>query len=597
MAIIDDISTLKTKEGTLTNNKVSNFAYDDTAYANDNANGVATYNYNNHNNIPVSTPSVIKVNPTVVAKGFRSQFSTLPRMLVNHFFGRISYNLNKTVDVLNGLLDSLYSYIGQPNGLATLDNTGRLPYSQLPLSAVEYKGAWNANTNTPTLASGTGTFGDEYIVSVQGTRNLGEGSITYRVGDRVIYNGSIWQRIPASSVRTVNSKTPDANGNVTVNAGDIVTPDVYGYVKSSQIGSFSRVQDGNFKDGCFANGLWTVGSITGVWWSEDNGGTWTRCTGDISSETVYGTYYANDLWLAYGYNGMWWSENGKTWTLCTGITSGAYMTKPRYANGLWVAGTERKYVSGSYVHYGIWWSEDGKAWTQSTSGQTSSFACVEYVNGLWVAGCSDTNRGIFTSDDGKIWTRLNIDFGGSIYHIKYANDMWVAGGEPVGTSGSVGLWWSLDGKVWSQGTGNYDPTTTFIEYANGIWVAGGQYYLSGSATLRYRLNWSEDGKTWSHGSIPSGQDLEEFIGAYYSKGIWIACTVNYFSSSYEGGLFTSENGKTWTKKSLVVGYPHKDNGKWLVFGDRGIYMETGTSTNNVKSILDWLIYAVDNLIN
>jgi len=35
-----------------------------------------------------------------------------------------------------------------------------------------YKGTWNANTNTPTLASGTGTTGEFYIVSVAGTTNL-----------------------------------------------------------------------------------------------------------------------------------------------------------------------------------------------------------------------------------------------------------------------------------------------------------------------------------------------------------------------------------------------------------------------------------------
>jgi hypothetical protein len=35
-----------------------------------------------------------------------------------------------------------------------------------------YKGTWNASTNTPTLASGTGTTGEFYIVSVAGTTNL-----------------------------------------------------------------------------------------------------------------------------------------------------------------------------------------------------------------------------------------------------------------------------------------------------------------------------------------------------------------------------------------------------------------------------------------
>ena len=62
MAIRDTILTLKNKEGTLTGNKVCNFAYDDTAFNDDTttgANGVAVYNYNNHNNIPVKDNTII----------------------------------------------------------------------------------------------------------------------------------------------------------------------------------------------------------------------------------------------------------------------------------------------------------------------------------------------------------------------------------------------------------------------------------------------------------------------------------------------------------------------------------------------------------
>jgi len=37
---------------------------------------------------------------------------------------------------------------------------------------LDYQGTWNASTNTPTLASGVGTNGYYYIVSVAGTTNL-----------------------------------------------------------------------------------------------------------------------------------------------------------------------------------------------------------------------------------------------------------------------------------------------------------------------------------------------------------------------------------------------------------------------------------------
>ena len=48
---------------------------------------------------------------------------------------------------------------GANNGVATLDASGKLTTSQIPASltgAVVYQGTWNANTNTPALASGAG---------------------------------------------------------------------------------------------------------------------------------------------------------------------------------------------------------------------------------------------------------------------------------------------------------------------------------------------------------------------------------------------------------------------------------------------------------
>lgn len=87
---------------------------------------------------------------------------------------------------------------GQANGVASLDANGRIPYSQLPESTMEYKGTWDASTNTPALADGTGDTGDMYIVSVAGTVDFGSGNITFYEGDRVVYNGSVWQRVAGS---------------------------------------------------------------------------------------------------------------------------------------------------------------------------------------------------------------------------------------------------------------------------------------------------------------------------------------------------------------------------------------------------------------
>lgn len=216
----EDLSAIKEVEDKIVANKVARFAYTDEAYTTNDANGVAEYDVSKEQNIPTADASVLKVNETVLSKGYRAQASSVTRMLLNHFFGRMSYNLNKVNDIVSNLITTLIGHRGTANGFATLDENGRIPYSQLPESAMEYKGQWNAETNTPTLADGTGSKGDFYIVSVGGTQNLGSGNIQFFVNDRIIYDGSVWARLSAGDVNTVNNVLP-TNGNVVLTGENI----------------------------------------------------------------------------------------------------------------------------------------------------------------------------------------------------------------------------------------------------------------------------------------------------------------------------------------------------------------------------------------
>jgi len=123
-----------------------------------------------------------------------------------------------TTDEMHVVLDNTVlqfkSEKGQVNGYASLDANGRVPVAQLPSSVFTYEGNWNAATNTPTLANGTGDPGMVYRVSVAGT-NLGE---TWEVGDLAIYDGSVWQKSDSlDAVQSVNSQT----GVVILDADDI----------------------------------------------------------------------------------------------------------------------------------------------------------------------------------------------------------------------------------------------------------------------------------------------------------------------------------------------------------------------------------------
>jgi hypothetical protein len=62
------------------------------------------------------------------------------------------------------------------------------------IGALNYKGTWDANANSPALTSSVGTKGDYYVVSTAGSTNL-NGISNWGIGDWAAFNGSVWQRV------------------------------------------------------------------------------------------------------------------------------------------------------------------------------------------------------------------------------------------------------------------------------------------------------------------------------------------------------------------------------------------------------------------
>ncbi len=82
---------------------------------------------------------------------------------------------------------------------------------------VNYRGTWNASTNSPSLASGVGTQGYYYVVTVAGSTDL-DGITDWKLGDWAIYNGTAWQKVDnTDAVVSVNGYM----GIVTLSASDV----------------------------------------------------------------------------------------------------------------------------------------------------------------------------------------------------------------------------------------------------------------------------------------------------------------------------------------------------------------------------------------
>ena len=529
--IKEKLNEIKAVEDTLTLNKVARFAYTEEAYETNDANGVSDYDVNRQQNIPVANSDILKVNETVLAKGFRSQASSITRMLMNHFLGRISYNLNKLNDNMSGLLSGLSDSLGKPEGIATLDGDGRIPYSQLPESAMEYKGTWDASTNTPTLADGTGDTGDFYLVSVAGTQDLGSGETAFAEGDRVIYDGIVWQKLSGGSVKSVNGNTPDGTGNITLDTfenlnvtnelnlkGTSVEELIKRAVNSIALNNWTAISDTKFgtnaiKSVAYGNGRWiAVGDSGKASYSDDNGDTWTAI-----SDMKFGNYsirsiaYGSGRWIAVGAAGKasYSDDNGSTWISISSVALGAIfgtnaINSVAYGNGRWIAVGDLG--KASYSNDGIEWNS-----MSDTKFGTNAINSVAYNNGYWIA-VGAAGKASYISPLSPSWTAISdMKFGTTIIRsIAYGNGRWIA----VGFAGKASYSKFADGS-WTamseMGFGSNDITT--IAYGNGMWVASGY-----PAEVFYSEN---NGVTWTV-KRESNFVNARFNSVAYGNGRWIA---------------------------------------------------------------------------
>ncbi len=112
-----------------------------------------------------------------------------------------------TVTGLQAAIDAKESIVnkGAVNGYAPLDANAKVPLANIPDSvtgALNYQGTWNATTNTPTIpAAIIGNKGYYYKVSIAGTTDI-NGVSTWNVGDWIVSNGSVWERIQTQDTVT-----------------------------------------------------------------------------------------------------------------------------------------------------------------------------------------------------------------------------------------------------------------------------------------------------------------------------------------------------------------------------------------------------------
>lgn len=229
--------------------------------------------------------------------------------------------------LLSSVAEATYiplSQKGSSMGVAPLGGDNKIPTEFLPTTGSLYQGTWDAFTNTPTIANGVGTVGWFYRVEIGGTQDLGSGPINFNAGDDVIYNGTIWQRVPSSSaVTSVNGYT----GTVILNKSDVGLSNVDNTTDLLKPISTATQNALNLK----ANASISILAGTGI---TGGGDLTTNRTISVNFGTVAGTAaQGNDSRIVNGQTAFTWGDHAGLYvplarvvSASTGLTGGGALS-------------------------------------------------------------------------------------------------------------------------------------------------------------------------------------------------------------------------------------------------------------------------------
>jgi hypothetical protein len=197
------------------------------------------------------------------------------------------------------------STLAAASGVATLDSGGKLTAGQIPASltgAMNYQGTWNASTNSPTLASSTGTKGYLYKVTTAGSTTL-DGISVWNVGDSAVFNGATWDKWDGiiNEVVSVAGRT----GVVTLSTSDISG---LGTAATHPATDFVSAASPTFT-GVATSPVWATSGITGATAANRHVG------GTTGGAPTSGTFAKGDYIV---------DQNGIMWICVTAGTPGTW---------------------------------------------------------------------------------------------------------------------------------------------------------------------------------------------------------------------------------------------------------------------------------
>lgn len=217
-------------------------------------------------------------------------------------------------------------------------------------------------------------------------------------------------------------------------------------------------------------------------------------------------------------------------------------------------------------------SPDGIAWNlNATTFDTLNGVTWSSTLGLHITVGEDGL--IMSSPDGATWTTETSPTSSWLNDVTWANGKFLA----VGENGTIVS--SNDGSTWSTETSG---TTGSL---NGVTWSGTEFVTVGLNDVLI----SADGSSWTAGTAPP---------AYLESVAWSSSLGLYAAVGWNGDLFTSPDGGTWTDRAPTTYSPSYEDVTWtgtsfvavgdrgeIVTSDDGLTWTIRTSGSDIESVI------------